>query len=54
MKIKIGNIRHMIVHYVGNKSREEGVSFSEKELDFTDVSADITSMLDNNTLLILM
>ena len=38
----------MIVHYVGNKSREEGVSFSEKELDFTDVSADITSMLDKS------
>lgn len=48
MKIKIGNICHMIVHYVGNKSREEGVSFSEKELDFTDVSADITSMLDKS------
>lgn len=35
----------MIVHYVGNKSREEGVSFSEKELDSTDISSDITSML---------
>lgn len=38
----------MIVHYVGNKSREEGVSFSGKELDFTDVSADITSMLEKS------
>ena len=38
----------MIVHYVGNKSREEGVSFSEKELDFTDVSSDITSMLEKS------
>lgn len=45
MKIKIGNINHMIVHYVGNNSRDEGVSFSEKELDFTDISSDITSML---------
>lgn len=45
MKIKIGNISHMIVHYVGNNSRDEGVSFSEKELDFTDISSDITSML---------
>ena len=45
MKIKIGNISHMIVHYVGNKSRDEGVSFSEKELDYTDISSDITSML---------
>lgn len=35
----------MIVHYVGNKSRDEGVSFSEKELDYTDISSDITSML---------
>lgn len=35
----------MIVHYVGNNSRDEGVSFSEKELDFTDISSDITSML---------
>lgn len=45
MKIKIGDISHMIVHYVGNKSREEGVSFSENELDFTDLSKDITTML---------
>lgn len=45
MKIKIGNISHMIVHYVGNKSRDEGVSFSEKELDFADISSDIISML---------
>lgn len=35
----------MIVHYVGNKSRDEGVSFSEKELDFTDISSEIISML---------
>ena len=35
----------MIVHYVGNKSRDEGVSFSEKELDFADISSDIISML---------
>lgn len=45
MKIKLGNISHMIVHYVGNKSRDEGVSFSEKELDYTDISSDIISML---------
>ena len=45
MKIKIGNISHMIVHYVGNKSRDEGVSFSEKELDYADISSDIISML---------
>lgn len=31
MKIKIGKVSHMIVHYVGNKNREEGVSFSENE-----------------------
>ncbi|MDU1889578.1 MAG: nucleoid-associated protein [Dysgonomonas sp.] len=34
MKLKIGNIAKMIVHMVGNKEREEGVSFSEVELDF--------------------
>ena len=45
MRIKLGHISHMIVHYVGNKSRDEGVSFSEKELDFTDISSEIISML---------
>ena len=44
MKIKIGNISHMIVHYVGNNSRDEGASFSEKERDYTDIAPDITSM----------
>lgn len=45
MKIKIGNVSHMIVHYVGNKNREEGVSFSEKELDYSEVSSDLVTML---------
>lgn len=45
MKIKIGKVSHMIVHYVGNKNREEGVSFSEKELDYSEVSSDLATML---------
>ena len=48
MKIKIGKVSHMIVHYVGNKNREEGVSFSEKELDYSEVSSDITNMLSKS------
>lgn len=48
MKIKIGKVSHMIVHYVGNKNREEGVSFSEKELDYSEVSSDLTAMLSNS------
>lgn len=48
MKIKIGKVNHMIVHYVGNKNREEGVSFSEKELDYSEVSSDLTTMLSNS------
>lgn len=48
MKIKIGKVSHMIVHYVGNKNREEGVSFSERELDYSEVSLDLTTMLSKS------
>ena len=48
MKIKIGKVNHMIVHYVGNKNREEGVSFSENELDYSEVSSDLTVMLSKS------
>lgn len=48
MKIKIGKVSHMIVHYVGNKNREEGVSFSENELDYSEVSSDLTILLSKS------
>lgn len=48
MKIKLGNISKMVMHFVGNKHREEGISFSEKELDFTEVSSEFVTMLSNS------
>lgn len=45
MKLKIGNIAKMIVHMVGNKDREEGVSFSEVELNFKIVENDFKDMV---------
>lgn len=48
MNIKLGNISRMVLHYVGNKFREEGVSFSEKELDFEEVSSEFVTMLSNS------
>ena len=48
MNIKLGNISRMVLHFVGNKYREEGVSFSEKELDFAEVSSEFVTMLSNS------
>lgn len=48
MKIKIGNIAKMIVHMVGNKEREEGVSFSKVELNFQTAEKDFTDMISKS------
>lgn len=45
MKLKIGSVAKMIVHMVGNKEREEGVSFSEVELDFKIAENDFKDMI---------
>lgn len=48
MKLKIGNIVKMIVHMVGNKDREEGVSFSKVELDFKTAENDFKDMISKS------
>lgn len=35
----------MVMHFVGNKARNEGVSFSEQDLDFSEVSTEFVAML---------
>lgn len=48
MKNKIGTISRMIVHAVGNKEREEGVSFSKSELDFKEIQGDVESLIEKS------
>lgn len=48
MKTKIGTIKRMIVHAVGNKEREEGVSFSKNELDFKEIQGDVESLIEKS------
>lgn len=48
MKNKIGTIKRMIVHSVGNKEREEGVSFSKSELDFKEIQGDVESLIEKS------
>lgn len=48
MKLKIGNIAKMIVHMVGNKDREEGVSFSNVELNFKTAENDFKDMISKS------
>jgi hypothetical protein len=48
MRNKIGSIKRMIVHSVGNKEREEGVSFSKKELDFKEIQGDVEGLLEKS------
>jgi len=48
MKLKIGSISNMIVHYVGNKYKEEGVSFSKKETRFDIVQEDLKTTICNS------
>lgn len=48
MKTKIGSIEKMIVHAVGNKDREEGVSFSKIELDFKEIQGDVENLIEKS------
>lgn len=48
MKKKIGKIQRMIVHSVGNKEREEGVSFSKNELDFKEIQGDVEDLIEKS------
>lgn len=48
MRNNIGSIKRMIVHSVGNKEREEGVSFSKKELDFKEIQGDVEGLLEKS------
>lgn len=47
MKLKIGSITNMIVHYVGNKYKEEGVGFSQKETQFKIIEHELKSSISN-------
>ena len=48
MKNRIGTIKRMIVHSVGNKEREEGVNFSKNELDFKEIQGDVESLIEKS------
>jgi len=48
MKISIGQIKKLIIHYVGNKSRGEGVKFSQIETSFDNVENDILQQVKNS------
>lgn len=48
MKNKVGKIQRMIVHAVGNKAREEGVSFSKNELDFKEIQGDVEDLIEKS------
>lgn len=48
MKNKIGKIQRMIVHSVGNKEREEGVSFSKNELDYKEIQGDVEDLIEKS------
>lgn len=47
MKLKLGNITNMIVHFVGNKYKEEGVGFSKKETPFAIVENELRASISN-------
>lgn len=47
MKLKLGSITNMIVHYVGNKYKEEGVGFSKKETPFAIVENELRASISN-------
>lgn len=48
MKYKIGEISDMIIHYVGNKYREEGVDFSRNSTDFQSVENELIATLEKS------
>ena len=48
MKTKIGTIKRMIVHAVGNKEKEEGVSFSKNVLDFKEIQGDVENLIEKS------
>lgn len=43
--MKVGKIDQMIVHWVGNKGREEGVDFSHKNLNFGSIEKDLITLI---------
>jgi hypothetical protein len=47
MKISIEHIKKMAIHYVGNKSRGEGVKFSQVETDFQNAETSILQQAKN-------
>lgn len=48
MKYRIGQISDMIIHYVGNKYREEGVNFSRNVTSFQEVESDLIATLEKS------
>lgn len=47
MKILVEHIEKMAIHYIGNKSRGEGVKFSQLETDFDNAEASILQQTKN-------
>lgn len=47
MKISIEHIKNLVIHYVGNKSRGEGVKFSQVETNFQNAEAGILQQAKN-------
>lgn len=41
MRVKINRIMHTIIHFVGNKGKDEGVNFSNDETSFDNIEKDI-------------
>lgn len=50
MKAKIGSITQMIVHWVGNKSKDEGVRLSSEPIVFDSISDDLTQLVEKSFL----
>lgn len=46
--VSLGKIEKVIIHFIGNKNNEDGVRFSEKMTDFSNIEIHLKRLLENN------
>ncbi|MGE8421993.1 MAG: nucleoid-associated protein [Sphingobacterium siyangense] len=46
--IKIGAVKELIIHNVGNKTNEEGTRFSDSVTDFSEIETEIKDLIESN------